>query len=199
MQLTLAAPDAPVGAPDPVLVVMGVAGAGKSTVARTLAAALGWDFAEGDDLHPPENIAKMSSGVPLTDDDREPWLATVSSWIIEHAMAGSPGVITCSALKRRHRDVLRERNVVFVHVSGSGELIARRLAERGGHFMPASLLASQFAALESPAPDERVIRVDAALSPGEQVDSVLARLVRSGGSETARPETGNAPGTERQA
>jgi len=162
----------------PVLVVMGVSGVGKSTVGRLLADRLGWDFAEGDDLHPDENIAKMTAGIPLTDDDREPWLATVSSWIVEHAMAGIPGVITCSALKRRHRDVLRERNVVFVHIAGQPALIRRRASERAGHFMPESLLASQLATLEIPGDDERVITIDAALPRDEQVDEVARQLAR---------------------
>ena len=103
----------------PVLVVMGVSGSGKSTVAALLAGQLGWDFEEGDDLHPDSNVEKMAAGTPLTDDDRWPWLDTVSSWIIEHTMADVPGIITCSALKRVYRDVLSEDNVIFVHLLGS--------------------------------------------------------------------------------
>ncbi|WP_423923519.1 gluconokinase [Frigoribacterium sp. 2-23] len=159
-----------------VLVFMGVSGSGKSTVAALVAERLGWDFAEGDDLHPDENVAKMAAGIPLDDDDRAPWLDTVSSWIIEHAMAGVPGVITCSALKRKYRDVLREHNVVFVHIRGGAELIGRRMQERSGHFMPTALLESQVATLEPPQADERHIVVDADRAPDEEADDVLDQL-----------------------
>lgn len=120
----------------PVLVIMGVSGSGKSTVAGILAGQLGWDLEEGDDLHPAENVEKMASGIPLTDEDRWPWLDTIASWIIEHTMAGIPGIITCSALKKTYRDRLREKNVVFVHLSGSKEQIGRRLTARMDHYMP---------------------------------------------------------------
>jgi gluconokinase len=161
---------------DPVLVVMGVSGSGKSTVAALVAERLGWDLAEGDDLHPDENVAKMAAGLPLDDDDRAPWLDTVSSWIVEHAMQGVPGVITCSALKRKYRDVLREHNVVFVYLQGSGDLIGGRMAERSGHFMPTTLLDSQVATLEPPQADERHIVVDATRTPEEEADDVLRLL-----------------------
>ena len=161
---------------DPVLVVMGVSGSGKSTVAALVAERLGWDLAEGDDLHPDENVAKMAAGQPLDDDDRAPWLDTVSSWIVEHAMQGVPGVITCSALKRKYRDVLREHNVVFVYLQGSGDLIGGRMAERSGHFMPTTLLDSQVATLEPPQADERHIVVDATRTPEEEADDVLRLL-----------------------
>lgn len=171
----------------PVLVVMGVSGSGKSTVAGLLAERLGWDLVEGDDLHPDENVAKMASGVPLDDDDRAPWLDTVSSWIVEHALAGVPGVVTCSALKRRYRDVLREHDVVFVHLRGSGELLGTRMAAREGHFMPTSLLDSQFATLEPPQPDERHVDVDAGLTPEQQVERVLVALGLDGATGTSGP------------
>jgi gluconokinase len=161
---------------DPVLVVLGVSGSGKSTVAALVAERLGWDLAEGDDLHPDENVAKMAAGLPLDDDDRAPWLDTVSSWIVEHAMQGVPGVITCSALKRKYRDVLREHNVVFVYLQGSGDLIGGRMAERSGHFMPTTLLDSQVATLEPPQADERHIVVDATRTPEEEADDVLRLL-----------------------
>ncbi len=161
---------------DPVLVVMGVSGSGKSTVAALVAERLGWDLAEGDDLHPDENVAKMAAGRPLDDDDRAPWLDTVSSWIVEHAMQGVPGVITCSALKRKYRDVLREHNVVFVYLQGSGDLIGGRMAERSGHFMPTTLLDSQVATLEPPQADERHVVVDATRTPEEEADDVLRLL-----------------------
>jgi gluconokinase len=161
---------------DPVLVVMGVSGSGKSTVAALVAERLGWDLAEGDDLHPDENVAKMAAGQPLDDDDRAPWLDTVSSWIVEHAMQGVPGVITCSALKRKYRDVLREHNVVFVYLQGTSDLIGGRMAERSGHFMPTTLLDSQVATLEPPQADERHIVVDATRTPEEEADDVLRLL-----------------------
>lgn len=166
----------PVRSAAPVLVVMGVSGSGKSTVAGLLAERLGWDLVEGDDLHPDENVAKMAAGVPLDDEDRAPWLDTVSSWIVEHALAGVPGVVTCSALKRRYRDVLREHDVVFVHLRGSGDLLGERMSAREDHFMPVSLLDSQFAALEPPEADERHVDVDAGLAPDEQVAVVLGAL-----------------------
>ncbi|KQR62397.1 gluconokinase [Frigoribacterium sp. Leaf172] len=163
-------------AADPVLVVMGVSGSGKSTLAALLADELGWDLAEGDDLHPDENVAKMAAGTPLDDDDRAPWLDTVSSWIIEHALAGVPGVITCSALKRRYRDVLREHNVVFVYLRGTRELLGDRMAAREGHFMPTTLLDSQVATLEPPQADERHVVVDAGRAPADEVADVIRLL-----------------------
>ena len=137
----------------PVVVVRGVSGSGKSTVAGILAARLGWDLAEGDDLHPAGNVAKMRAGRPLTDDDRWPWLAEVAAWITDHAATGTPGIITCSALRRSYRDRLRGDNVFFVQLSGSRDRIAHRLAGRSDHFMPPALLASQMATLEAPAPN----------------------------------------------
>jgi len=160
----------------PVLVIMGISGSGKSTVAGILAGQLGWDLEEGDDLHPQENIDKMSSGEPLNDEDRAPWLDTISSWIIEHTMAGVPGIITCSALKRRYRDVLREHNVIFVHLTGSKDLIGRRLATRHDHYMPTSLLDSQVDALEPPEPDENAITIDAGRKPAEEAAEIVRRL-----------------------
>ncbi|WP_327016611.1 gluconokinase [Cryobacterium sp. MP_3.1] len=155
---------------------MGISGSGKSTVAGILAGQLGWDLEEGDDLHPQENIDKMSSGQPLNDEDRAPWLDTISSWIIEHSMAGVPGIITCSALKRRYRDVLREHNVIFVHLAGSKDLIGRRLATRHDHYMPTSLLDSQVDALEPPEPDENAITIDAGRKPAEEAAEIVRRL-----------------------
>jgi gluconokinase len=155
---------------------MGVAGSGKSTVGRALADALGWDFCEGDDLHPAENVAKMAAGEPLTDDDRRPWLARVRAWIDEHVAAGTPGVITCSALKRAYRDVLRDEHVVFVNLHGTREQLVTRLAARQGHFMPVSLLDSQLATLEPLGPDERAVAVDIAVRPAEQVRTVIDTL-----------------------
>jgi gluconokinase len=162
--------------PQPVLVVMGVSGAGKTTVASILAERLHWDFAEGDDLHPATNVAKMSSGTPLTDEDRWPWLARVADWIREHTAAGIPGIITCSALKRAYRDKLAGDNVVFVHVVGSLDAIANRLAARTGHYMPASLLESQFAILEMPGEDENILPTLNRRTPAEEVTEIIRRL-----------------------
>jgi gluconokinase len=146
----------------PILVVMGVSGSGKSTVAKALAQALHWPFEEGDDLHPAANVAKMRAGHPLTDEDRKPWLGAIGRWIDGQATTGEPGVITCSALRRAYRDQLRQGRpqVKLVFLEGSKGLIEDRLAHRQGHFMPPSLLDSQFEALEEPGPDEPVIKVN---------------------------------------
>jgi carbohydrate kinase (thermoresistant glucokinase family) len=160
----------------PILVVMGVSGSGKSTVAALLAGQLGWDFLEGDDLHPDSNVEKMAAGIPLTDEDRWPWLDTVSSWIIEHVMADVPGIITCSALKRVYRDVLREDNVVFVHLLGSRQLIGNRLSARIDHFMPTTLLDSQLTTLEPLDDDETGILVDAGRPPAEEAAEIVQKL-----------------------
>jgi len=160
----------------PVLVVMGVSGAGKSTVAALLAGRLGWDFAEGDDLHPAANVAKMAAGHPLDDADRAPWLAKVAAWIRQHVEAGRPGIITCSALERRYRDVLRGDHVIFVFLAGTHDEIAARLAARHGHFMPPSLLDSQFAILEPPGADEAAITVNISASSSELADQIIDHL-----------------------
>lgn len=164
------------GAEARVLVVMGVSGSGKSTLAATLADQLGWDLAEGDDMHPAANVEKMQAGTPLTDDDRWPWLDLVAAWIREHLESGSPGVVTCSALKRSYRDVLRAPGVVFVHVAGDTGTIEQRMTARSGHFMPTSLLASQLATLEPPQPDEAHLTVAADRSPDEEAAEVVVRL-----------------------
>ena len=126
------------------------------SVAGLLAGQLGWDFQEGDDLHSAENVEKMASGQPLTDDDRWPWLDAVASWIREHDFAGIPGIVTCSALKRSYRDRLRGPHVVFVYLAGSRDEIRNRLSARMNHYMPSALLDSQLACLEPPTADERV-------------------------------------------
>jgi gluconokinase len=142
-----------------VLVVMGVAGAGKSTVARRVADQLGWDFEEGDELHAPQNIAKMAAGRPLTDADRRPWLSAVAGWIDAELRSGRRGVITCSALKRAYRDKLRRPGVVFALLDVSRAELERRLLARHGHFMPASLLDSQLQTLEPFAGDEDALTI----------------------------------------
>lgn len=160
----------------PVLVVMGVSGSGKSTVAGILAGQLGWDLAEGDDLHPPANVAKMAAGIPLTDQDRWPWLDLVADWISDHTRAGIPGIITCSALKKSYRDRMRGDNVVFVHLAGNKDLIARRLSARLDHFMPTTLLDSQISTLEPPGADENTLVVDLGRSPAEEAAEIITRL-----------------------
>lgn len=136
------------------IIVMGVSGSGKSTVGAALAARRGWCFVDGDDLHPPANVAKMAAGEPLTDADRTPWLARIAEALQD--CRDIPLVIACSALKRRYRDRLRQADsgVRFVFLYGSTTLLAQRLSGRAGHFMPTSLLQSQLDALEAPGPDE---------------------------------------------
>lgn len=148
--------------PPVVLVVMGVSGCGKSTVAGLLAGRLGWPLEEGDDLHPQANKDKMAAGHPLNDEDRWPWLTTIADWVDDRLDAQESGLVTCSALKRSYRDILNRRGsgVVFVYLAGSRETIATRLQARQGHFMPSSLLDSQFADLEEPATDEPEVRID---------------------------------------
>ena len=163
-------------AQQPVLVIMGVSGSGKSTVAAILAGQLGWDLEEGDDLHPAANVAKMHAGTPLTDEDRWPWLDLVADWITEHTRAGLPGIITCSALKRIYRDRLRGDNVVFVHLAGNKDTIARRLNARMDHYMPSTLLDSQINTLEPPGPDENTLVVDLGRRPAEEAAEIIARL-----------------------
>ena len=160
----------------PVLVVMGVSGSGKSTVARPLAERLGWPFQEGDALHPPANIAKMAAGIPLDDADRGPWLAAIAGWIAERLRAGTGGVVTCSALRRAYRDRLREagNGVIFIYLTGSKAVIAARMARRHGHFMPVALLDSQVATLEAPRPDEHAVMVDIEQPVDRQVDEIVA-------------------------
>jgi gluconokinase/shikimate kinase len=155
---------------------MGVSGSGKSTVAGLLAGRLGWDLAEGDDLHPEANVAKMHAGEPLTDEDRWPWLESIADWIRSHTEAGKPGVVTCSALKKRYRDILRGEGVVFVFLEGSRDKISDRLASRHGHFMPPALLESQFDALEAPTPDENFISLSVSATPAEEAQEIITRL-----------------------
>ena len=161
-----------------VVVVMGVSGSGKSTVGRELADRLGVPFAEGDDFHPPANVAKMASGRPLTDADRWPWLRALAAWVAEHSDSG--GVVTCSALKRSYRDLLRSAadNVWFLHLAGDREVIAARLAVRSGHFMPPGLLDSQFATLEPLDADEPGLVIDVSTPPEEVVATALKVIQR---------------------
>jgi len=157
------------------LIVMGVAGTGKTTVGAMLAGRLHWLYAEADDFHPAANVEKMAAGTPLTDADREPWLAAIGRWIDERAAAGEPAIVTCSGLKRAYRDRLRQDRpqVRVVFLEGSRELIARRLAARHGHFMRVEMLDSQFADLEPPEPDEGVTEVSVEPPPNEIVAAIL--------------------------
>jgi carbohydrate kinase (thermoresistant glucokinase family) len=159
-----------------VLVVMGVSGTGKTTVARMLAARLGWKFIESEDFHPQANIDKMARGQRLTDEDRRPWLTAVAACIDGQIRAAEPAVIACPAYKRSYRDVVRAPGVVFVHLSGDRELLQKRLAARHGHFRPDELLARQLADLEPPDAGERAVTVDVSAGPSDVVDDILARL-----------------------
>ncbi|MFG3171005.1 gluconokinase [Streptomyces sp. NPDC048200] len=159
-----------------VLVVMGVAGTGKTTIGPLLAARLGVPYAEGDDFHPQANIAKMSAGTPLTDDDRAPWLDAIGRWA--HDRAGLGGVVSCSALKRGYRDRLRAAapGIAFVHLTGARQLIEDRMSHRKGHFMPTALLDSQFVTLQPLAADEAGVEVDVSGDPAEITERAVAAL-----------------------
>jgi gluconokinase len=169
------------------LIVMGVSGSGKSTIATALAERLGWTFEDGDRFHPKSNVAKMSAGRPLTDEDRWPWLRAIAAEIERVCRAGGHLVIACSALKRAYRDVLMgaRADVRLVFLDGSPALIADRLAQRKGHLMPPGLLDSQFKTLEPPQADERPITVAIAAPVETIVDNILARMTDQAG--TARP------------
>jgi carbohydrate kinase (thermoresistant glucokinase family) len=164
-----------------VLILMGVSGTGKTAVAEALVARLHWTFQEGDEMHPPENVAKMHDGTPLTDADRWPWLDRIAAWIDARLTAGENGIVTCSALKRAYRDRLigARQGVRLVYLHGSRELLAARLAARKGHFFPAKLLDSQLATLEPPGADEDAISLDVAASPDELARQAIAGLGRN--------------------
>jgi gluconokinase len=160
------------------VVVMGVSGCGKTTVALGIAQATGVLFAEADDFHSRANVEKMRAGIPLDDEDRWPWLRDLATWMGERASEGRSTVIACSALKRAYRDVLSEGppSVDFVHLDGPAEVIRERLSTREGHYMPASLLDSQLASLQRLEPDERGTVLDLSLPPDELVVQAVARL-----------------------
>jgi gluconokinase len=160
------------------LIVMGVSSCGKSTVAALLARRFGWDFIDGDDLHPAANVAKMRAGTPLDDHDRQPWLEKIAATLEAWRAVGKSGVIACSALHKDYRNTIRagKEDVVFVYLRGDQALFAQRIAARQGHFMPPTLLASQFATLEEPEASEHAITVDAALPPEVLVERVVRAL-----------------------
>ena len=161
-----------------VVVVMGVSGSGKTTVAEQLAAHFGWMFQEGDSLHPPANVAKMAAGQPLDDTDRAPWLAIIAQWVEARLVAGQNGVVTCSALKRRYREQIGngKPGVQFVYLHGDRATLEDHVRSRHHEYMPATLLDSQLATLEEPEPDEHVITVNVAVSVEETVAAVVAKL-----------------------
>ncbi|WP_150460577.1 gluconokinase [Nesterenkonia ebinurensis] len=166
----------PPGTPSRHIVVMGVSGTGKTTLAEGLSQQLGLPYAEADEFHPPENIAKMSAGTPLTDEDRWPWLGALRDWMTSRADTGS--IITCSALKRPYRDLLRtaDGEVLFLHVDVDRPRLEDRLTHRSGHFMPPSLLDSQLSALEFLQPDEPGIRIINDSTPEQLVDAAVGWL-----------------------
>jgi ribose 5-phosphate isomerase A len=170
----------------PILVIMGISGAGKSTIAHELAMRLGWAFEEGDTLHPEANIAKMHAGIPLTDADRQPWLERVAGWIDCQRAKKQPGIISCSALKRSYRQIIigDRPEVRLVYLRGGRDLIAEHLAGRDGHFMPAGLLLSQIDTLEEPDPGEDPLTVDVGPPPGQIAEEIIRLL---GATAVVRP------------
>jgi gluconokinase len=176
-----------------IVVIGGLAGSGKTTVGILLAQRLGWPFADADSFHRAANIAKMASGVPLTDADRRPWLNRIAAWMDERIAAGESAVAGCSALKRRYRDeLLAGRPAVrLVFLMASRELLDARLAARHGHFFTVKLLDSQFAELEPPQPDEQLLVLDAAAPPSRLVTEIVGRLrLAAGQAPAGRPPDG---------
>lgn len=174
-----------------IVVVMGVSGSGKTTVAALLAAALGCQFQEGDDLHPRENVEKMHGGTPLTDADRMGWLRKIAEEIDGWRARGESGVLTCSALKRSYRSVIigNRPDVTLVYLKGSYDLIRRRMVARHEHFMPVALLDSQFATLQEPTPDEHPITVDVGGRPTEIVGEIVHQLEHQQGGGSGDEST----------
>jgi len=171
-----------------VLIVMGVSGSGKSTIGALLASRLHWEFEDADWIHPASNVDKMHSGIPLTDEDRWPWLAAVAAWIDKARRSGRHSVVACSALKRSYRDILigDRADVRLIYLKGDETLIARRIAHRHEHFMPRSLLHSQFEELEEPADDEYPITVSIEPHPREIVERILSAMSMLEGAQAHR-------------
>jgi gluconokinase len=161
-----------------VVVVMGVSGSGKTTIAVLLAQLLRWELADADDFHSPASLQKMGKGMPLTDEDRWPWLYAIAAWIDDVRRAGRRGIVTCSALKRSYRRILigDRQDVRLVYLKGDMQLISQRLSKRRGHFMPAALLRSQFDTLEEPGPEENPVIVSVAAQPEAIAERILAEL-----------------------
>jgi carbohydrate kinase (thermoresistant glucokinase family) len=161
-----------------VLVIMGVSGCGKTTIAELLSRELGWAYRDGDEFHPKSNVEKMHSGTPLTDDDRWPWLEAIAAWIDERRNAGEHGIVTCSALKKSYREILigERKDVGLIYLKGTEDLIAQRLSKRKDHFMPKGLLRSQFQTLEEPGASEHPITVSIEPTPEEIVAAILSEL-----------------------
>jgi len=159
---------------NPILLLMGVSGSGKTTIGAMLAGRLGWTYAEADDFHPPANVEKMHNGIPLNDDDRRPWLEATAEWMKDQ---DGPAVVTSSALKHKYRDLLRagRPDLRLVYLDGSRELIGKRLAARHGHFFPKQLLDSQFGDLEEPGPDENPLVVSIDAPPERVVQEIIDR------------------------
>jgi len=185
-------PAPPFAIPARHLVVMGVTGCGKTTLAALLGQRLGWPVAEADEFHPAANIAKMRAGVPLTDADRGPWLAAIRGWLDATAATGRAGIVTCSALKRGYRDGLRSATggVRFVHLTGDPATLAARMQRRAGHFMPASLLPSQLQALEPLGADEDGVTLANDTTPDDLAERVMAAFCLT---ELPTPQTAHAP------
>ena len=164
------------------IIVMGVSGSGKSTIGALLAEALGWPCADADGFHPAANVAKMAAGTPLTDEDRWPWLDAIAAHIGASRTAGQPVVVACSALRRAYRERLRagHGDLIFLHLAGAPAVIAERQAARQGHFMPPSLMASQFATLEDPAEEVDAVTVSVSASPHEVVVAAIDQLAVRG-------------------
>ncbi|MCL3859684.1 gluconokinase [Actinotalea sp. K2] len=160
------------------LVVMGVAGSGKTTLATLLAERLGWRYAEADEFHPQANIDKMTAGTPLDDEDRWPWLRAICDWLSEQTREGTSSIVTCSALKTVYRDVLREADgeVLFVHLTAAPEVIGGRMQQRAGHFMPPTLLPSQLQTLQPLEAHERGVTITVDVPPEEVADRTIAAL-----------------------